>query len=389
MQRSFARSCTLATALSTAALVGGFLGSVAFAPAALAQAPAGAPEQMTKDDVISGTMDIQFATRTNKDTSGDFAPGSPALGAKDTYTFKLAAVDTLEFQGKITRQPNIFTKLIGRKKQNAQLWYDASLIVRNPADLKQSKTIGKWVGTVPIDETSGKYDLSGGKAQESALRIDVDAIGKAAAFKDYFGGYLVGKAEKKDNLLEQTYKRVIGDKTVEIKIKKSDPMRFEGISLAKGPVEAYPRTTVNGTLNYDYETGNYFAENITFAYSLNGKDYTDVITGTIKWVEDPSRKTNGKGHYEFNLRFNEDKNKAAGGEAAAFAKMNDEEAFFAVDNTVPSLTGKVTYVDVMGADDLPSSSKVTYNLNANKLTKVQVVNFFKLWLVAVGPTNDE
>ncbi|MGD9689314.1 MAG: hypothetical protein AB7K52_08110 [Phycisphaerales bacterium] len=373
-----AQGWTVAAIVSSAALLG---------PApALAQS---STEPMNKDDVISGTMEIQFTTRTNKDSSGDFVAGSPAVGAKDTYTFKIAAVDTLEFQGKITRQPNIFTKIIGRKKQSAQLWYDASLIVRNPSDLKQSKTVGKWVGTVPIDEGSGKYDLAGGKAQDSALRIDVDAIGRSAAFKDYFSGYLVGKAEKKENLLEQTYKRVIGGKTVEVKILKSDPMRFEALTLAKGPVETYPRTTVNGTLNYDYETGNYFADNITFSYNLNGKDYTDVLTGTIKWVEDPNRKTNGKGHYEFNLRFNEEKNKAAGGEGAAFAAMSDEEAFFAVDNSVPTLTGKIVYVDTMGADELPTASKVTYNLNANKLTKVQVVNFFKLWLIAVGPTNDE
>jgi hypothetical protein len=200
----------------------------------------------------------------------------------------------------------------------------------------------------------------------------------------------VGKAEKKENLLEQSYKRIIGDKTVEIKIKKSDPMRFENIELAKGPVETYPRTSVNGTLNYDYETGNYFADNITFHYSIGGKDYTDIVTGTIKWVEDPSRKTNGKGQYEFNLRFNEEKNKAPSGEAAAFAKMSDEEAFFAVDNTIPTLTGKIAYVDTMSAGgDAPASSKITYNLNANKLNKLQVVNFFKLWLIAVGPTNDE
>ena len=37
----------------------------------------------------------------------------------------------------------------------------------------------------------------------------------------------------------------------------------------------------------------------------------------------------------------------------------------------------------------PTSSKVTYALKANKLSKQQVMNFFKLWLVAIGPTNDE
>ena len=32
---------------------------------------------------------------------------------------------------------------------------------------------------------------------------------------------------------------------------------------------------------------------------------------------------------------------------------------------------------------------MTYHLDANKLTKQQIVNFFKLWMVCVGPTNDE
>lgn len=355
------------------------------APAALL-----AQETVTKDDVISGTMDITFDTRTKKDSSGSLAEGSAALGAKDRYAFKLAVVDTLEFAGAITRQPTLYSKLIRQRKQSANLGYDVSLIVRNPSDLKQSRTVGKWVGTVPIDEASGKFDLAGGKAQDSSLRIDVDAIGKASAFKSFFSGYLVGKAEKKDNLAEYTYKRLVGNKTVEYKVTKSDPMRFENIELAKGPVETYPTTIVNGTLNYDYETGNYFADNITFKYSVNGKDVTDIVTGTIKWVEDPSRKTNGKGHYEFNIRFNEEKNKAPAGEADAFAKMNDEEAFFAVDNSLPTLTGKIAYVDSIPAgSETPTSSKVTYNLNANKLTKQQIVNFFKLWLVAIGPTNDE
>jgi hypothetical protein len=32
---------------------------------------------------------------------------------------------------------------------------------------------------------------------------------------------------------------------------------------------------------------------------------------------------------------------------------------------------------------------VKYNLNANQLSKVQIMNFFKLWMICVGPTNDE
>jgi hypothetical protein len=357
------------------------------APAALAQ---NKPEPISEDAIIAGSMNIEFGTRTNTDRSGDLKDGSPALGAKDKYTFSITVAKTTEFSGEIQRQPNLYTKTLRRLKQEAELFYKVDLSVLNPKDLKQKRTVGRWVGTVPIDAASGAYDLAGGTKKDSALRINVDAVGKASAFVDAFAGRLVGKAEKKDDLASYTYKRLVGDRTVEIVVKKSDPMRFENLVLAKGPAEVYPRTVVNGRLDYDYETGNYFADSIRMKYSLDGTDYEDVITGTIKWVEDPERKTNGKGYYEFNLRFNEDKNKSASNEAAAFEKMAAEDAFFAVDNSVPCLTGRITYLDTIAAGaELPSASKVTYALNANKLTKQQVMNFFKLWLVAVGPTNDE
>lgn len=352
-------------------------------------APAAAPEPMTEDGVITGTMTIDFDTRVKMDSSGDLKEGSPAIGAKDKYSVQLSVAKTTEFAGEITRQPNLYTKTLARKKQEAQLFYKVDLAVLNPKDLKQKRTVGRWVGTVPID-AQGAYDLSGGGKSESALRINIDAVGKAPAFVDAFGGKLVGKAEKKESLAATTYKRLIGNKTVEVVVKKSDPMRFENLALAKGPAEVYPRSIVNGRLDYDYETGNYFADNIRFKYNLDGTDFEDVVTGTIKWVEDPDRATNGKGYYDFNIRFNEDKNKSASGESAAFEKMSGEDAFFAVDNSVPCLTGRISYVDVIPTgSEAPTSSKVTYSLNANKLTKQQVMNFLKLWLVAIGPTNDE
>jgi hypothetical protein len=167
-------------------------------------------------------------------------------------------------------------------------------------------------------------------------------------------------------------------------------MSFQQIELAKGPAEVYPHTFVSGRLDYDYETGNWFTDGIHFHYTLNGKESEDVVTGSIKWIEDPQRATNGKGHYDFNLRFNEEKNKPAAGESAAFANMSQEDAFFAVDNSIPCLTGHIDYVDTfIPGGTTPSSSKVTYHLGANKLTKQQIVNFYKLWMVCVGPTNDE
>jgi hypothetical protein len=358
--------------------------------ALLLAAPAGAQDDLLNEDVITGSMTIDFRTRTSKDTSGEFVEGSPALNVQDSYALDMTVVKTVQFTGKIVRQPNIYTKVMRKLKQGAALGFDITLAVLNPKNLSEKKVVGKWVGNVPINTETGAYDLAGGKAEERPLRIAVDTVGAAKAFTDGFAGRLVGKAEKKDNLAQYTYKRLVGNRTVEITVKKSDPMRFEGIELAKGPAEVYPRTIVNGRLDYDYETGNWYTDGIRFKYALNGKDFEDVITGSIKWVEDPNRKSNGKGFYEFNLRFNEDKNKTANTEAAAFDKMSDEDAFFVVDNSVPSLTGRIEYVDTMSpGSETPMSSKVTYKLTANKLTKQQVMNFFKLWLICVGPTNDE
>jgi len=342
---------------------------------------------ITEDDVIAGTMTIDFRTRTNLDSSGDLKQGSAALGAQDKYSFQLNVAKTTEFAGDIVRQPKLFSSVLGRTKQNAKLAYSVNISVLNPRDLKQKKAVGKWVGEVAIDPNSGAYNLGQG---ESPLRIAIDAVGKAAAFTDKFGGRLQGKAEKKESLGSYTYKRLVGDKTVEVVVKKSDPMRFDNIELAKGPAEVYPHTFVSGRLDYDYETGNWLTDGLRFKYQLDGRDYEDVVTGSIKWVEDKDRSTNGKGQYEFNLRFNEDKNKPAQSEAAAFDKMSAEDAFFAVDNAIPCLTGRIEYADTfISGGTTPSSSKITYHLNANKLNKQQVVNFFKLWMVAVGPTNDE
>jgi hypothetical protein len=356
-----------------------------------AMAQSAEPPTITEDGTIKGTMEITFNTRTNLDTSGSFKDGSAALGAKDIYKINITVANAAQFDGEISRLPNIYSKLIQSKKQEASLFYSVNLSLLNPRDPKQKKTVGKLVGTVPIDPKSGAFELAGGQIleQPSPMRISVDAAGRAAAFTEQFRGRLIGKAEKKEGLGSYTFNRAVGGKTVAVTVKKSDPMRFENIVLAKGPSENYPTTTVTGRLDYDYETGNWLTDGIRFRYTLDGKEYEDIVTGTIKWVEDPDRATNGKGQYEFNLRWNEEKNKTASTEGAAFEAMSDEEAFFAVDNSIPCMTGRISYVDTYSSGDTVASSKVEYALNANKLTKQQVMNFFKLWLLAVGPTNDE
>ncbi|MFM9958561.1 MAG: hypothetical protein ACKVZJ_10825 [Phycisphaerales bacterium] len=389
------KSCLLTTALAPALTLlvsAGTVGLAVFSPLApVAVAQSAETPTLTEENVIAGTMEIDFRTRTQPDSTGDLKKGSPALGVKDRYKFDLSVAKTTKFTGEITRQPNLYSSTLARKKQEANLWYSIDLAVLNPKDLKQSRVVGKWVGTMPVDTTTGAFDLAGGSKSESPLRIAVDAVGSAKSFTDNFAGRMMGKAEKKESLADYTFKRIVGGKTVTMTVKKSDPMRFDNLQLAKGPAEIYPRTSVNGRLDFDYETGNYLTDGIRFKYTLDGREFEDVITGSIKWVEDADRASNGKGYYEFNLRFNEDKFKSAGDESKAFEKMSEEDAFFAVDNSIPCLTGRVEYVDTMASGDseLPASSVVTYKLHANKLSKQQIMNFFKLWMICVGPTNDE
>ena len=355
-------------------------------------------ETISENGFISGTMNIDFGTRRNLDSTGKLAAGSPAEGSKDVYTLNLNVAKTTEYAGSISRLPHLVSSVLGREIQKAQLVYDVNLAVRNPKDLEQKKTVGKWVGQVSIDD-KGVYDFGSSDPTVSQLRMAIDAVGKAQAFVGPFGGKIYGKSDEKKGLLESKiseYTRVVKGKKVTVQVKKSDPLRFSNLTLGEGPALIYPRSIVNGNLDYDYDTGNWYTNGITFKYTLNGKEVEDVVTGSIKWVEDPNRDTNGKGQYEFNLRFNEDKNKAPTDESAAFSgdSAQSEDIFFEVDNSIPSMTGAISFEDTLaqeGADEEPSvyASKVMYNLHANKLTKQQAVNLFKLWMVIVGPTNDE
>jgi hypothetical protein len=340
------------------------------------------PEKITQPGAVTGTLNIAFNSRTRV-----AADGRPEKGAKDVYELALNVGKTVEFRGKVERQPLLTSSVLGRVEQPGQLYYALDLAVFNPVNMTQKKNVGKWVGAVPID-ANGVYELAG--TGDSKHRVSIDAMGKAPAFTDNFGGRLYGKGKKTSGVM--SYVRKMQGKEVKIEVKNVDPMRFENIALAMGPAQSYPKCTVSGNLDFDYETGNWLTNGVRFHYTLNGKEYDDVVTGSIKWVEDSNRASNGKGQYEFNLRWNEDKNKTASTEADAFKSANDEEAFFAVDNSVPSLTGTVAYVDTMagsGADATVTASKITYALDANQLTKPQIMNFMKLWLIGIGPTNDE
>jgi hypothetical protein len=334
------------------------------------------------DNTIKGKLDIQFNSRVQVDSAGN-----PTLGVKDVYTFDMTVVDTLGFQGTIQALPTVLSSRLGSERQRASLTYNLNLLVANPANLTQRKTVGKLVGEVQIDR-QGVYHFD-----EGTLRIAVDAAGKAAGFESAFRGTAAGKPPKNTSLAEkvkkqaQTLTRQVKGKTVSLIVKDYDIMTLRGLVLAAGPVRTYPETTVNGEMMYDYERSAWYFRGLTMTYAAEGKTVTDKVTGNIKWVESPQRKTNGQGQYEFDVRFNEPE--ASSSEAAVFQKADDEAAFFTTDTTLPSLTGTAKYVDRFRGETVTSSA-VTIDLTGNNLNKPQVVNAFKLiWLVSVVPVNSE
>jgi hypothetical protein len=331
-------------------------------------------------------MNMTFNTRTASGTE----EGAPKRGIKDVYQVNLTINGNRQLTGQISRQPRI-KQLRVRTIQQPQYDFDLNWVAISTQGEK--RTMGKWLGVMPIDEKTGAFALDGGGDQQRAMRISID-VGQA--LNDQFGGRFYGKPEDKSKLSTESFKRMWNGKEVEYKY-QADPLRFDGLILAEGPDKArYTRTTVTGSLDYDRGTGNYFAKNLKMNYSFDGKEFSDTISGTIKWVEDPQRASNGKGRYEFNLRFNEEKFAKPLPEDQA-TKIADEDAIFAVAKGVPSITGTIEYTDSFSGSvlkdpdgkPLPTTSKAVYNLHASDLTKQQVMNFAKLWTIAVGPTNDE
>jgi len=208
-----------------------------------------------------------------------------------------------------------------------------------------------------------------------------------------YAGSIKGKPEDSAGLLRE-YTRWIGGKKVSYRAQHTDPLEFKNLTLAAGPIALYPEVSVSGRLDYDYDTGNWLTDGIVMRYTAGADLISDKITGSIRWEEDPERVTNGRGKYIFNLRFNENKPQRAKDESDFFATASDEEAFFMVDESVPTLSGTISYKDkVAGASDSGEltvlRSQIEYDLSGKGLTKRQLINFFKLWLLLSGPVNDE
>jgi hypothetical protein len=136
---------------------------------------------------------------------------------------------------------------------------------------------------------------------------------------------------------------------------------------------------------YDYGRTAWYFDNVTVTYVIDGRQYQDKLTGNIRWIESPSRASNGEGEYQFDVRVNE----PAQSEASVFTGPADEAAFFATDDAIPALTGVMKYKDTLVGDTVTASA-VTVDLKGNKLSKQQTMYLAKLLLMTcVIPLNSD
>lgn len=341
--------------------------------------PAPSPLQVLASKKIGGQMRIQFGSRDGAAESRD--KGS------DTYTVSLQSEDRIKIGGVVIREPRVLGRLLGGEKQPLQLRYNLSF----RAGPRERSSESKLLGVFPIRE-SGEYELGGGG--DNRLRMQPANSAGFDPRRLLYSGKIQGKSESQraGGLQEKlrAYSRWIRGKKVRVTAKHVDPLEFRNLVLGAGPALRDSPVTVNGRLDYDYDTGNWFADDLTLSYQVEGRNIRDTITGSIRWTEDPQRRLNGRGKYEFNLRFNERKD---ADEEAFFAEAQDEEAFFGVDGDVPGVYGSIDYQDFFvsasAKDPVVARSVVDYNLEMRGLSEQQEMNFLKLWFIIIGPMNDE
>lgn len=358
------------------ALMGGYASAqTATAPKLTAAAPAATASAPM---FVKGDMNIAFNTKQNP-------PGTK--GIMDVYNININVANSVIFHGKMTDTPQIiggmFTKSV---IQPRSLNYDVACDVVNPANPAQTKNIGRMYGAVPIS-SDGVYNYDAGD-----LVIDILPLGNAAGFTSKFSGTAAGKplvrpANWSDTIREAVnITRLVNGKPSTVTLKRYDKMDFHNVVLAQGPVQIYQPVTLNGTMLYDYDKSCWFFNNFTVQYADGQNVKIDHVTGTMRWEEDPQRKTNGLGQYEFDIRVNEPVSDGS----AAFAAPSDESSFFASDTTIPGLVGTMKYKDTLNADGDTTASAVAIDLTGNNINKQQVMVLAKVIIFAsVIPMNSD
>lgn len=367
------------------------LSAAGAAPVAYAQATSRGAELIAADKGrITGEIVADFGSRSLSSSTG-----------LDLYTINnLKAADLMVLNGTVTRTPE------------KNLSYSVKFDLFNPKSPSQvAKEAAILRGDVVIDQT-GRYDPAAGK-----LRIDV--VKGTQSTSAYRGGLqgrevtrwweITEQLKKAQKSAAKEYSRVVQGKTIKISVLKTDPLKFDALVLATGPFSYLPETTVRGSLDYDYELGNWLLDNngLTLNYQLGEKVINDRITGSIRYAEEAgSAAVDGKkvaytGYYEYNLRFNEEAQKSDASFFEGDANAQADAFFSSSDQSKPGIYGKVYFEDsedncrsAKGEDGAPkcvgpTKSVITYDLKTSGLTYAQLAAWIKIEQMVIGPFTDE
>jgi hypothetical protein len=356
-------------------------------------APSNALKEIPADKAkVTGSVVIDYNSRSERSQSN-----------VDSFQITdLTVADLMVLNGTIQRIPE------------QKLTYSVKFDVWNPSNPSQlAKDVAILRGDLNVD-SKGAYVPDAGQ-----LRIDVV---KGSQSTNKFSGLIQGRAvtrwwdiskKLKTAAKEATkvYSRMANGKVINIQVKNPDPLRFESLGLAAGPFSFLAETRVTGSLDYDYELGNWLTDQsgITFTYSVADKVYSDKVSGTIRYAEETGTFTDAKGkkqpytaYYEYNLRFNEPAVNRDQGFFGGDATQADTDAFFsASDTSKPGIYGRVYYNDSesgckKASDDTgkikcvgPTRSEISYDLKPVGLTYQQLSNWMKLEQLVIGPFSDE
>lgn len=316
---------------------------------------------------IRGALDIRYNSRVQ----------AGKIGVTDDYTMNMNISNSAVFGGTIKYLPLIPGSVYG-VSQNAQLSYEINCDVVNPANLSEKMTVARVYGKVPITP-EGIYQYDQGNLTVGLIRQGTESR---------FAGAAHGKPlQRKKGWLDQaqeTLSLTRGSKG-KVAIKKYDRMVFQNHKIPAGPIAFYPESTINGEMIYDYDRSVWYFNNVTITYYHANQQRADRLTGNIRWVESPARKTNGQGEYQFDVHVNE----PPAQEGALFSAAADEASFFAKDSSLSAILGTMKYKDSIQNGTVVASA-VEASLVGQKLDKQQVMNIFKLvFFSAIVPMNAE
>ncbi len=325
---------------------------------------------LAQEDVtfIKGDLNIRYDSRINADSNG-----IPEKDTSDVYTINLNVSNSSAYRGTIVAVPYVAGGTFSSNQLGSLTYSIESDVInpKNPAQIK--KGIGKLFGVVPVSENN-VYDFTAGSVKSTTF-----SSGQGRGLESRFSGIAVGKPPvKKVGLIDAVKKelKMTNAKGKSISVTKYDKMEFQSLVIPAGPIQIYPESIVSGVMIYDYGRSAWYFQNVTISYTgADGRRIQDTIAGNIRWNKD---------QYDFDVHVNE----PVSTEASVFTD-SDESSFFAVDTSIPALTGTMKYKDTVTGGKVLASS-VTIDLVGNKLTKQQTMYLNKLiFLVSVVPLNAE